>query len=190
VNISTADLQKQVDSFPAALLRDLYALDQAHGGDLIGVPLLLAFASRETDCRNIEGDHGYGNGMFQIDSRFWAQWLLHQKGCRSGSNKPAHGHSALEHGYVPTIQAGAVKCLTMFVDNYHAALAQVKDRDLARKIATSAYNAGLGGALRGQREHGDSDYFTTGGDYHRDVLGRASAVFKMLRARKLFPAVN
>jgi hypothetical protein len=122
--------------------------------------LLLAVASRETNCRNITGDGGHGRGVFQIDDRFHRDWLAE--------------NGAGGAGAVPPVEAAARYAGRLLAGNLEFGRRNgVREGDLL-KFALSAYNAGAGGALAGYRK-GDSDRGTTGRDYGRDVLERLSA---------------
>ena len=123
--------------------------------------LLLAVASRETDMEDIVGDKGHGRGLFQIDDRFHADWLA--------------VHGAPGPGMTPRLQDAADFAASMLASNFAFAREHgVPPADRLR-FACSAYNAGPGGALDGQRS-GDCDRKTTGGDYGRDVLDRLGAI--------------
>jgi hypothetical protein len=167
-----------------ASVADLRHLADAKGQGVIGAPLILAFGSRETDLQNIAGDHGHGRGTFQQDDRFQTDWLRHQPGCRSGTNTPLHGHSALEPGFVPTVAAGADRLVTIFVGNYAFVRKQGFSPAVARRIVVSSYNAGLTGALNGQRRFGNPDHYTAGGNYNADTLARAVIFSSLLKGLK------
>ena len=53
------------------------------------------------------------------------------------------------------------------------------------KIAASGYNCGLGSAINGAR-HGDSDKFTTHGDYGRDVMTRMAMFDELIEVDPKF----
>jgi hypothetical protein len=134
--------------------------------------LLCAIASRETNMRNIVGDGGHGRGMFQMDDRFQQAFLSSTRGCRNGGTVPIY-RSAMAKGRVPMISAGARRCVEIIEAN----IAQAKDRGIPNghrlHAAVSAYNAGMGGAMKGWHASRDPDAETAGGDYGRDVLERA-----------------
>jgi peptidoglycan hydrolase-like protein with peptidoglycan-binding domain len=123
--------------------------------------LLLAVASRETDMEDIVGDKGHGRGLFQIDDRFHAEWLA--------------AHGAPGPATTPRVGDAVEFAASMLESNLAFAMQNgVPAADQVR-FACSAYNAGPGGALTGQRS-GDCDRKTTGGDYGRDVLERLGAI--------------
>ena len=127
-------------------------------------------ASRETNCRNILGDQingqFHGVGIVQID----IQHPIARNARDTGTWKTNPD---------PLIEFGA----QMLANNLK--LAQQKFPTLTAeqhlKIAASGYNCGMGNALKGQQQFGDSDKRTTGHDYGRDVLNRM-AVFSELIA--------
>src|SRR5919204_905485 len=104
-----------------------------------GLPrsLLLAVASRETNCRNVVGDFGHGRGVFQIDDRFHHNWL--------------EQHGAGAPGETPPLGAAAELAASLLVESLAVAHRHGLGGDAAAKFAASAYNAGLGGALAGLR---------------------------------------
>jgi peptidoglycan hydrolase-like protein with peptidoglycan-binding domain len=119
--------------------------------------LLLAIASRETNMADVVGDSGHGRGLFQIDDRFWREWLT-ARGVAGRGKKPLIGDAA-------RLAAAIVSDNLAFGRKNGVAAGDLL------KFAASAYNAGPGGAIRGYRE-GDSDLHTTGNDYGKDVLER------------------
>jgi hypothetical protein len=158
------------------------ALDIAAKGDPdgIGGELLLAIGSRESGMRNIVGDSGHGRGWLQIDDRYHQAWLADHLGCKSGSWWPSFTHSALDGGYCPRFSDACWRAISLLRTNRQFAKNRgVPDKYLTR-FAVAAYNAGATGALRGWREHGDFDHFTTGGDYSDDVIGRRAEVARWL----------
>src|SRR3954471_11864244 len=82
----------------------------ASKGDHIDYALLCAIGSRETNLHNIVGDGGHGRGMFQQDDRYQQSFLSSTRGCKSGSSIPIY-KTALQQGRVPTIGAGARRCV-------------------------------------------------------------------------------
>ena len=131
--------------------------------------LLLAVASRETNCRDVVGDFGHGRGVFQIDDRFPHDWLAE--------------HGAAFPGETPPVADAAELAASMLAD----AIAIARRHELAgaatTRFAASAYNAGLGGALAGLRR-GDSDLETTGRDYGADVVARMRTFRRLERAKR------
>jgi peptidoglycan hydrolase-like protein with peptidoglycan-binding domain len=132
--------------------------------------LLVAIASRETNCRNIVGDGGHGRGVFQIDDRFHADWLRE--------------HGAAARGAVPSVADGAAYAAQLLSANYAFGRAKGLRGKKLLKFAVSAYNAGAGGAWRALQATGDPDAGTTGGDYAADVLARMRALRTMLRSER------
>ncbi|MDQ1584535.1 MAG: hypothetical protein QOF36_2589 [Microbacteriaceae bacterium] len=185
MNFTREQLDAELHRFVhLASVADLRDLAERKGQGVIGAPLILAMGSRETGLSNIAGDHGHGRGTWQQDDRFQTDWLRHQRGCRSGTNTPLRGHTALEPGFVPTVAAGADRLVTIFVGNYVFVRKQGFSAKTARKIVVSSYNAGLTGALNGQRQFGDSDHNTAHGDYAKDVLARAVVFSSLLKKIK------
>ena len=130
-------------------------------------PFFFAIASRETNCRNILGDvvHGeaHGVGIIQID----IQHPIARKARDNGTWKTNPD---------PLIDFGA----KILEDNIKRARQKFPSLDARQrmKIAASGYNCGMGNAIKGENQ-GDSDKFTTGRDYGRDVMARA-AIFEAL----------
>ena len=136
-----------------------------------GLPrsLLLAVASRETNCRDVVGDFGHGRGVFQIDDRFHHDWLA-----ENGAAGP---------GRTPPLGVAAELAAALLVEALAVAKRHELTGDKATKFAASAYNAGLGGALAGLRR-GDSDLDTTGRDYGADVVARMQTFRALERAQR------
>ena len=140
--------------------------EQRHG---LPQALLLAVASRETNCKDVVGDFGHGRGAFQIDDRFHHDWLAQ--------------HGAAAPGRTPPVGAAAELAASMLVESLAVARTHELHGDAAAKFAASAYNAGLGGALTGLRR-GNSDLETTGHDYGADVVARMHAFRRLERAER------
>jgi hypothetical protein len=136
-----------LDFFKAASIK--YSTDTKP----ITVELLLGMASRETGILNIIGDHGYGHGVMQIDSRWHHHFLVNNK-----------------NGMDPftNIDYGALLL---------AANLRAYNGDLFNAI--SAYNCGSGSVNKALRDGKSAEAFTTGGDYATDCTGRA-AKFKAI----------
>jgi len=117
---------------------------------------VVAVASRETRIQNILGDGGHGHGVMQIDDRSHREFLAEHPDWRTNP-APLIEHAAELLAY----NCAAVRKRWPAFD----------DRQV-RKVAASAYNAGMTNAAQGVST-GDSDRYTTGRDYGRDVLLRA-----------------
>lgn len=136
------------------------------------LPSLFFFgiASRETNCRNILGDlqHGqfHGVGIVQID----IQHPIARQARDSGSWK-TNPDPLLEFG--AQLLAGNLRQAQQKFPSLTA--------EQQLKVAASGYNCGMGNAISGQQQQGDSDKRTTGHDYGRDVMARM-AVFDELIA--------
>ena len=129
-----------------------------------GVPVeyILAVASRETNMRNILGDGGHGVGVMQIDIRSHPV----------AATAKANGTWDTPAGTKKLIRYGVKLLRDLFVwAKTRYPMYGRPDGSGWRKIAACAYNAGKGGASRGIRD-GDSDKYTTHGDYGSDVLAR------------------
>jgi hypothetical protein len=128
-----------------------------------------AIASRETNCQNILGDKikgvFHGVGIIQID-------VQHQIA------RTARDTGSWKTNPDPLIEFGA----QMLADNIK--LARQKFSGLTAeqhlKIAAGGYNAGMGNAIKGQREFGDSDRRTAHGDYGGDVLNRMALFAELI----------
>jgi hypothetical protein len=164
LNLYKAELQKARDKGWFPLFK---TAAQRHQLELA---YLLAIASRETNMRNMLGDAEHGVGLMQIDIRFHD---IARQAKQSGSWSTNPG---------PLIDYGA----NLLAQNIK--WANEKWGDLGGtdgrgwlKIAASAYNAGRGGATRGVLR-GNSDQYTTGQDYGRDVLQRMDIFAYLLTA--------
>ena len=148
---------------------DLFRLlSDAAAKHSLSLPYLLAIASRETGITNELGDFGHGVGVLQIDIRFNPIALTAKQ---TGSWKVNPG---------PLIEYGAG------ILAHNVAWAKHTFPQYGRgdgsgwlKIGASAYNTGQGGAAHGVRQ-GDSDKFTTGGNYGADVLTRMHGFASLL----------
>lgn len=127
--------------------------------------ILFAIASRETNMSDVVGDGGHGRGVFQIDDRSHKGWLCDNKACAAGT--------------VPPVGAAAAYAARILRSHYDRALALGVPRDKAWKFATSAYNAGFTGALNGYKQ-GNSDLFTAGRDYGKDVQAHRRVIVGIL----------
>jgi hypothetical protein len=123
-------------------------------------------ASRETNCVNMIGDHQHGVGIVQID-------VQHQIA------KTALATGTWKTNPDPLIEFGAQMLASNIKQAQQKFPALAAEQHL--KIAASGYNAGMGNAIKGQQQFGDSDKRTTGHDYGRDVMNRM-AVFSELIA--------
>jgi|tagenome__1003787_1003787.scaffolds.fasta_scaffold19945819_1 hypothetical protein len=183
MNITKAALEHELEAFGEHRIRVVAELAHEGAPDGIGPTLLLAMGSRESDLRNIVGDHGHGRGWLQIDDRFHGPWLQSHAGCESGKFNATFA-SALPAGRVPTLTASTLKAIEMLRANAAFGRSQGVPEDDLIRFACAAYNAGPGGALKGFRE-GDIDAHTTGGDYSADVLERQHAVGRHLAGHAL-----
>jgi hypothetical protein len=153
-NVTAQQLRAQVDG---AKQKGLVAIcRKAEGARKLPTGLLLAVASRETNCVDKLGDNGHGRGVFQIDDRAHTAWL--------GENAGPNG--------LPPIPVAADYAAGILASGLRAAKKLKLSGDAAIKFAAAAYNAGEGGATRALREHGDADRGTAHGNYGDDVLTR------------------
>jgi Transglycosylase SLT domain len=135
-----------------------------------GLPpaLLVAIASRETNCVNRLGDwqngEAHGVGIVQIDIQHAAARQARDDG--SWRTNPE-----------PLIALGA----ELLADNLHQAQQAFPEAgaDEQMKIAASGYNCGMGAAILGARK-GDSDQRTTGRDYGADVMARMKVFAELM----------
>lgn len=159
MRITPADLERQLGDARAKGWDAIFA--RVEDAQALPRGILLAIASRETNMTDIVGDGGHGRGLFQIDDRFWKEWLT--------------AHGAGGGGRKPPVRDAAKKAAEIVSGNLAFGRRNgVAEADLL-KFALSAYNAGPGGAIADYRR-GDSDLKTTGGDYGRDVLERHAAI--------------
>ena len=118
--------------------------------------LLVAVASRETNCVNKLGDGGHGRGVFQIDDRSHRDWIDKNAGA----------------GGVPGIPVAADYAATILASGLAAATKLGLKGDAAIRFGAAAYNAGEGGATKALKEQGDPDRGTAHGNYGDDVVTR------------------
>jgi hypothetical protein len=122
-----------------------------------GLPsgLLLAIASRETNCVDTLGDGGHGRGYFQIDDRAHTAWLA------------KHAPTGL-----PPVREAAAYAAGILASSLRAGKKLKLRGDALMRFATAAYNAGEGGATRALQQHGDPDHGTAHRNYGDDVVTR------------------
>ena len=147
---------------------------------IFGGPILLAIGSRESGLKNIVGDGGHGRGVFQMDDRWQADWLGRVRGALSGSWN-AVSKSALRSGYVPLFVPSLRRARRILVDNYTYLIENGIPAHLAKKAAVSAYNCGPGNVKKAWDNGKDLDYYTTGGNYAKDVFERRDVVRDWLK---------
>jgi hypothetical protein len=135
--------------------------------DGISGGLMLSLGMRESLLQNINNKAQTDKGCFQITELYHLAWLKSQPGCPEGQWRPQPGRTADEDGFCPRYTPALEYALQMLQD----AVAYAKKRSIKDPVrfAVAAYNAGIGGALRGYQE-GDVDKYTTGGDYSAWVL--------------------
>ncbi|HEY6231215.1 MAG TPA: hypothetical protein VIW64_08120 [Pyrinomonadaceae bacterium] len=165
---ATSQLQVQLNR-----LRDTGFADKLNQHALahsFPTPFFFAIASRETNCRNILGDKQngvfHGVGIVQIDIQHPIAKIARDTGSWQTNPDPL-----IEFG--AQILAGNIQQAQQKFPSLSA--------EQQLKIAASGYNCGMGNAIKGQQQSGDSDARTTGHDYGRDVLNRM-AVFADLIA--------
>ena len=140
--------------------------------------LLLTLGLRESALQNVNNPADTDHGCFQITELWHAAWLASQPGCKAGTWVADPGHTALEDGYCPRFTPACVYAADMLEFNATYAKTKVAGAD-PLMFAIAAYNAGVGGALRGLRE-GDVEKYTTGGDYVGWTLRHRSKVNNFL----------
>jgi hypothetical protein len=171
----------------------IYELAGAGEPDRIHGSLLVAIASRETNCRNIIGggyfdelgdwqQTGVDRGLYQINEHYHANWLRSVPGCLSGEYAEAFppakegGEGALPPGRVPGLTTATKKAIATLKFNCTYAESQgVDDLDVLA-VAVAGWNGGIGSTVKAYKTHGDPDVVTTGKDYSKDVLARQKAI--------------
>lgn len=158
MNVSAAEIKRQLarlrsTGFEALLTAAAKRVD-------LPASYLYAIASRETNCRNILGDRRdgeyHGVGLMQIDIQHSIARRMRDDGTWKTHSGPLIDFGA---DLLRTNRNGAASAFPTHTERQHL------------KIAASAYNQGLAGALADAR-HGDSDRTTTGHDYGADVVAR------------------
>jgi hypothetical protein len=122
---------------------------------------LIAIASRESNMEQKIGDNQNGYSVMQIDRRSFPIFVASGK-WRDPAQAIDMGAKVLDSKRTELRRAG------------------IADETLLCKAMISAYNAGAQGALRGIREHNNSDAHTTGGEYAADVLQRSFIIADLL----------
>lgn len=153
-NLTPQQLKRQVDGAKGNGLARV-CLD-AERSRKLPTGLLVAIASRETNCVDTRGDGGHGRGVFQIDDRAHRVWL--------DANVGPTG--------LPPIPAAADYAAGILASGLAAAKRLKLAGDAAIKFAAAAYNSGEGGATKSLTEHGDPDRGTAHGNYGDNVLTR------------------
>lgn len=176
MNISPTDVKRQYDKAKAnGWLPHFELIAEQHGST---VAHFLAFASRETNMRNIKGDyrdgqyHGFGPMQVDIgtDPKFAREW------------SPQNATPGILRGgeiyqeKVDQVTKGQGKRLSVKRKGFTG---RQCDADDIRRIATAAYNCGLWAYFHFSNET-HIDLSTTGKDYSRDVYDRA-ILFARLR---------
>lgn len=129
--------------------------------------VLAAIAERESlygralDAQG-RGDGGRAYGIWQIDERY------HREFIESGGWRDATKSAVY-----------AAQLLKANREALRGPVAAEFGEGMVERAVIAAYNASINSVLRGLREVGDPDRYTTGGNYSRDVLARAAR----LRAR-------
>jgi len=120
--------------------------------------VLAGIVSRESRGRNVIGDGGFGHGLAQIDSGSFGQWTRDWR----AAGMPA--------------EAGLHKGAEVFANKRRYLRNKFPNLTESQLLSAtlSSYNAGEGAVARTIRQGRDPDSRTTGGDYARDVLNRAS----------------
>lgn len=171
--------QRQVDDALKALgnyrVRAAQAVALEGPADAFSGALLLSFGLRETGLRNVNGPADVDHGCMQVSELFHAAWLSSQPGCPVGSWVAVSGHTAVEDGYAPRYTPAVIYALQILKENWAFAVAKGVDEGSRLRFAVAAYNAGVGGALRGYRE-GDVDRYTTLQDYSSWVIEHRSKI--------------
>jgi hypothetical protein len=157
---SKAQLQIQLDRLSSTDFGEM--LTQFSQANDLPRSFFYAIASRETNCRNILGDirddGPHGVGIVQIDIQH--PIARHARDSGSWKTNP-----------VPLIEFGA-KLLSVDIVQVKHVLPTIGGNDIL-KVAASGYNCGIARAIRAANtSSGDSDTYTTGKDYGKDVMAR------------------
>lgn len=172
-----------LNGFGRKRLRKVVDLCRSKGGKATA-DLVLAIANRESNNQNIVGDGGHGRGAWQIDDRWNGALLSKLHGAISGTWALTLT-KASNPGYVPGLIAGLRWCRYIISQNYKYALREGVPQDQAVRVAVAGYNCGPYYAVKGWKEYGDPDWYTTGKDYSKDVMKRRNMVHAILSEWKL-----
>lgn len=139
--------------------------------DGISGALLLSLGLRESQLQNINNAAETDHGCFQISELYHLPWLQSQVGCREGQWVADAAHRADETGFCPRYTPALSYALDMVqkMSVYGRKRYGLLTAEDAVRFGVAAYNAGLGGAVKGLGA-GDVDKFTTGGDYSSWVM--------------------
>lgn len=167
--------------------------------DGISGALVLALGMRETWGRNVQGGAKYDAvkkkwvaldpsnpddaakmdvGWTQINRGYHYRTLLQMPAVASGTWGPViEGKNPVNAGYVPRFE----EALRFTVNELQEAVAYGHDHGVMDPVryAVAAHNAGMGGALRGEKE-GSVDKYTANGDYSEWVMAAKSQVNQWL----------
>jgi hypothetical protein len=150
--------------------------------DLISGATLLSLGLRESALANINNPGDTDHGCFQISELYHLSFLRSEPGCREGTWTAVPGHTADETGFCPRYTPACQYALRMLQENAAYAFSKgIREQDRLW-FAIAAYNAGIGGAWAGWRDHQDPDRYTTGKDYGKWVLRHRSIVHQWLKA--------
>jgi len=167
MNCTRQDLETQVARVRANGTLALYQrAAEAHG---LPVALVVAIASRETNCQNELGDYDSDDspravGSMQLD----VQHQLARQAIADGSWRD--NQWPIIDACCAILAAGAAWA--------RATWPTYTERQWL-KLCCDAYNGGEGGAAAGAR-HGNADLYTTGHDYGSDVLERMDVLEGLL----------
>ena len=130
--------------------------DAASAKSNLAIEVLLAVASRETNCSNIVGDKGHGRGIMQIDDRSHMEFI-----------------SINGNGMVPesNIRFGA-SLIRAYLDYYKNNI----------EAAIAAYNTGQKNVNNSIKAGRSVDSTTTEKNYSEDVLYRSKLIKELLQA--------
>lgn len=169
MSLTNEYVDKRIRALGPYRVRQAQAIGREGEEDGISGALILALGLRESDLNNILNAAGTDRGCFQISDVYHPAWLASVPGCVKWSWLPAEGKSALDAGMSPRFSDGARYAVSLLHDGLAAADELHIPEDDHVRFAVAAYNAGVGGAMKGYRE-GDVDKYTTGKNYSHDTL--------------------
>ncbi|MBI3654098.1 MAG: hypothetical protein HY231_23960 [Acidobacteria bacterium] len=182
--IAKSILEKQLKE--AEMRGWLAHFQEAAGQTGLPAALLMGIGSRETNLNpkylTVAGDNGNGYGLMQVDKRSEPQWVAAGlwKDARSCILKGAQMLAAKRDSIIR--QAGQSVTLRDSKGNRVSFIMPKFEEPTLTQVFVAAYNCGLWSCYHASKGR-DVDFGTTGKDYSKDVLCRASIFEALLAAR-------
>lgn len=154
---------------------------------------LWAIGSRETNLNPIylekKGDGGHGHGLMQIDDRSFKNWCWQKDPKNPAKFVWQNARMCILKGaevlhLKRRVTAVLINRGRAVVHGKVYKIEQEPDLGQQRQIYIAAYNCGEGNSLKGWALSKNPDAFTTGKNYSKDVISRASEFKKLIEKKK------